>query len=104
MYRYFKKVAGVGSSNYVYLWKSKGLSDENITGPTTTDFGLNPQSSYFGTKTRVEFEGSCLKQHKTTYYHGKVVHIYIVDEISKNYDIRSYPTLENSLFGAVALT
>ena len=49
------------------------------------DFGLNPQSSYFGTKTTVEFEGSCLKQHKTTYDHGKVVHIYIVDEISKNY-------------------
>ena len=61
------------------------MSDENITGPTTMDFGLNPQSSYFDTKTRVEFEGSCLKQHKTTYDHGKVVHIYIVDEISKNY-------------------
>ena len=61
------------------------MSDEHITGPTTIYFTLNPQSSYFGTKTRVEFEGSCLKQHKTTYDHGKVVHIYIVDEISKNY-------------------
>ena len=28
MYRYFKRVAGVGTGNYIYFWKSKGLSDE----------------------------------------------------------------------------
>ena len=33
-----------------------------------------------------------------------IVNIYIVYEISKNYNIRSYPTLENCLFGAVSLT
>ena len=34
MYRYFKRVVGVGTGNYIYFWKSKGLSGENITAPT----------------------------------------------------------------------
>ena len=37
------------------------------------------------------------------YSHGTIVNIYIVYEISKNYNISSYPTLENVLFGAVSL-
>ena len=39
-----------------------------------------------------------------TYNHGKIVNSYIVYEISKNYDISSYATLENCLFGVVSLT
>ena len=62
MYRYFKRVIGFGTGNCIHFWKSKGLSDENITSPTTEDYSLNPQLSYLGTKTRVEFNGSCLKQ------------------------------------------
>ena len=42
-YGYFKRVIGVGTGNYIYFWKSKGLSDENITAPTTSDYSLNPQ-------------------------------------------------------------
>ena len=60
--------------------------------------------SFYGTKTRVEFNGSCLKQDKVTHNHGKIVNIYIFYEISKNHNISSYPTLENCLFGAVSLT
>ena len=30
MYRYFKRIVGVGSGHYIYFWKSKGLSDEKI--------------------------------------------------------------------------
>ena len=41
---------------------------------------------------------------KITYTHGKIVNIYIVYKISKNFKISSYPTLENFLFGAVGLT
>ena len=41
MYRYLKTVAGVGTGNYIYFWKSKGLSDENITAPTTNYYSLN---------------------------------------------------------------
>ena len=37
MYRYFQRVAGVGSGNHIYFWKSKGLSDENITPPVPLD-------------------------------------------------------------------
>ena len=37
----FKRVAGVGTGKYVHLWKSKGLSYENITAPTTSDYSLN---------------------------------------------------------------
>ena len=60
--------------------------------------------SYYGTKTRVKISGSCLKQGKATYNHGIIVNIYIVYEITKNYNISSYSPLENLLFGAVSLT
>ena len=60
--------------------------------------------SHCDTKARVKFSGSCLKQDKATYNHGKIVNIYIVYEISKNYNISSFLTLENCLFGAVALS
>ena len=66
MCAYFKRAVGVGTGNYIYFWKSKGLSDENITPPTTSNYSLNPELSYFGTKTRVKFDGSCLKQDKLT--------------------------------------
>ena len=62
MYRYFKRVIVVGRGDCIYFWKSKWFSDENITALTTSDYSLNPQLSYFGTKTRMEFKGSFLKQ------------------------------------------
>ena len=102
MYWYFKRVIGVGSGKYIYFWKFKRLSDENITTPTTRYYSLNPQLSYFGSKTREEFNGSWLKQDKITYDNGKVVNIYIVYEISGNLNVSSYSTLENWLF--VSLT
>ena len=77
MYRYFKRVASVGSGNYIYFWRPKGLSDENITAPTKIDYSLNPQLIYLGNKTR-EFKGSCLKQGKVIYTHGKIVNVYTV--------------------------
>ena len=100
MYRYFKRIAGVGSGNYIYFWKSKGLSDERLDSITASIYKIIPKLSFYGTKTRVEFNGSCLKKDKVTYNHGKVVNVYIVHEISKNYSISSYPALENCLFGA----
>ena len=80
------------------------MPDENLTTPTTSDYSLHLQLSYPGTKPSVEFRGSCLKQDKITYDHGKVINIYIVNEISKTYDISSKSTLENCLFSAVSLT
>ena len=107
MYRYFKWVSGVGTGNYIYFWKSKGLSDENITAPTTSDYGINPQVSYYGTKTWGKFDGSCWKQEKVAFNHGKVEHIYIVYEITKIVDFsgnNNRPTIENALFRTVSLT
>ena len=102
--KYVNKVSSVGSGNYIYSAKSKGLSDEHITAPTTKYCKINPELSYFGSKTKVEFDGSCLKQNKVIFNNGKVVNIYIVYEINDGFPISSYPTLENCLFGAVSLT
>ena len=91
MYRYFKKIAGVGSGNYIYFWKYKGLSDEKIKSITASKYSITPELSFYGTKERVKFSGSYLKQDKATYNDGKMLNIYIVYEISKNYNIGSYP-------------
>ena len=104
MYRYCNLIAGVGIGNYIYFWKSKGLSDERINSITTSNYSITPELSHYGTKVRVKFSGSCLKQGKTTYNHEAIVNIYIVYEISKNYNNSNYPTLENCLFGAVNFT
>ena len=104
MYRYFKSIACAGGGNYIYRWKSKGLSDERINYITVSYFSITPELSHYGTKTRVKFTGSCLKQDKATYNLGTIVNTYIVYEISKNYNITCYPTLESCLFGAVSLT
>ena len=80
------------------------MSDERINSITTFNYIITPELSHYGTKTRAKFNGSCLKQDKATYDHGTIVNIYIVYEISKNYNISSYPTFENCLFGAASLT
>ena len=62
MYRYFKRIAGVGSGDYIYYWKSKGLSDERINSIKTSDYGITPYLSYYNTnKIRVKFDEVCLK-------------------------------------------
>ena len=59
---------------------------------------------YLGDKIRVKLNGSCLKQDNITYAHKTIVNIYIIYEITKNFNISSYPTLKHCLFGAVSLT
>ena len=103
MQKYFKSIEGAGSGNYIHFSKSKGLSDERINSNTASNYSIAPELSYYSATARVKFNGSCLKQDKATYNHGTIVNIYIVYEISKNYNISSYPTLENCLFGAVSL-
>ena len=61
-----------------------GLTKESITA---SSYKVTLQLSYYGTKTRVEFNGSCLKQDSVTFNHKKVVNIYIVYEISKSINI-----------------
>ena len=103
--RYLKRTVNVGNDNYVYYWKSKGLSDEKINSIKTSDYGITPYLSYYDTnKIRVKFNRSCLKQDQATLLYGGIVDFYMIYEISKKINISNYPTLENRLFGAVKLT
>ena len=102
MYKYLKTN---DSSDYVLSWTSKGLSNESIKPPSASNNFLIPTLNYLGPKSRLKFSGSCLKQDKITYIHGKIVNIYIVYEINKKDNTTSIDsTLENCLFGAVTLT
>ena len=101
VFRYFKLIT---NTDYISSWKSKGLSDESFKPPTTSDNSLNPKLNYYSTKIRVKFTGSCLKQPRITYQHGKVVNIYIVYELGASSSHFDDPTLKNCLFGAVTLT
>ena len=98
--KYFKVIV---NTKYISSRKSRGLSDENITASTTSDYKLNPQLNYFGTKARLAFRGTCLKQDGSTFNHGKIVNTYIVYELDKTY-VKTNPTLVNCLFGAVSIT
>ena len=87
MHRYFKRIAGVGNGNQIRYCQFKGLSDEKINSIKTPNHSITPNLDYYGTKTRVEFNGNCLKQDCVTFNHGKVVNIYTVYEISKSINI-----------------
>ena len=99
--RYFKQIT---NTNYVSSWQSKGLSSESIKPPTTSDNSLTRALNYYGNKISVKFTGSCLKQQKISYIHGKIVNIYIACELGASNSNDNDPTLKNCLFGAVTLT
>ena len=98
--KYFKLTT---NTDYVSSWKSKGLSSESNKPPTTSDNSLTALN-YYGTKTRVKFTGSCLKQSKISYTHRKIVNIFIVYELGASSSHINDPTLKNCLFDAVTLT
>ena len=104
MGKYFKLNSVVNTADYVLSWQSKGISNESIKPPTTSDNSLTPELNYYGTKTRVKFTRSCLKQSDHFYAHKKVVNIYIVYELGASSSNFSDPTIKNCLFGAVTLT
>ena len=62
MRKYFKLNTVVGVTDRVLSWQSKGISNESIKPSTISDNSLNPRLGYYGTKIRVQFTGSCLKQ------------------------------------------
>ena len=99
--KYFKVIT---NTDYVSSCKSKGLFTESIKPPATSDNIFTPALSYYGTKTRVKFIGSCLKQSKVLYTHGKEVDIYIVYELGGSSSHNNDPTLKKCLFGGVTLT
>ena len=104
MGKYFKLNSVVGVIDRVLSWQSKGMSNESVEPPTTSNNSLNPRLSYSDTKVKVQLTGSCLKQPKFTFTHKKVVNIYIVYELGASSSHDSDPTIKNCLFGAVTLT
>ena len=71
MRKYFKSNTVINVVDHVLSWQSKGIYNENIKRPTTSNYGLNPKLSYYGTKIRVQFTKSCLKQSNFTFTHKK---------------------------------
>ena len=63
MDRYFENIVNI---YHIAEWKFKGLSDESIKAPTTSDNSLAPGLNYVRNKIRVKFAGNCLRQDKIT--------------------------------------
>ena len=79
MRKYFKLNSVVNVVDHVLSWQSKGISNESIKPPTTSNYGVNPKLTYCGTKTRIQFIRSCLKQPSFTFTHKIVVNIYVYE-------------------------
>ena len=94
----------ITNTKYISPWKSKGLPDETIKPPATSDNSLTPLIDYHGNKIRVKFIGSCLKHSKISYTHRTIVNTYIVFEFGASGSNDNDPTLKNCLFVAVTLT
>ena len=103
LFRYFK--LNSNNTNTILSWRSKGLSVNAIKPPSTSNNSLAPTLNYYyPSKIRVKFTGSCLKQDKVIFNHGKVVNIYIVYELGASTSSYNNPTIKKCLFGAVTLT
>ena len=102
--KYFKFV-NINNEWYITSWKSKGLSEESIKPPVTSDNSLNPLINYYYiNKIRAKFTGSCLKKYNLHYKHKNIVNIYIVYELGASASNDNDSTLKNCLLGAVTLT
>ena len=103
--RYFKINTINNTPNYVLTWQSKGLSTEVIKPTSTSDNSLKPTLSYYlASRIRVKFSGSCLKQDKIRFTHGKVVNIYIAYKLGASSSNNSELTIKNFLFGGITST
>ena len=97
-------------SNLYYdsSWTSKGLSNESIKPPTTSDNSFTPILNYYEPKIKVYFDMSCLIQDRVTFNHGQIVNIFIVYKIINIANINgnrdSNLAVKNALFVAVSLT
>ena len=101
--KYFKLNSVVGVVDHVLSWQSKGISNESFKSTAISDNTINPRLNYHGTKTRVQFTGSCLKQPDYIFTYEKVPNIYIVYELRASTSHISDPKVKNCLFGAVKL-
>ena len=90
----YLKIHHTNNINYILSWQSKGLSDfKKVNSIKTNNYLLNLRvNQYDMSKIRIKFDGSLLNIFPSSIIHGKIVNIYIVYEISSNYNDISYPT------------
>ena len=87
------------------LWKLKGMSEESITPPSTTDKTFDPEIVYNYGKGKMKFKEICLKQNSVSFIHESVVNLYISYELDTCLrDLNADFTLSNCLFGVVKLS
>ena len=80
IFKHFKMAI---SANTVTARKSKGLFDENIKPPWTSDNSLNLViGGIDNAKTLVKFDGVCLKQDKVTFTPKAALNFYIIYEVN----------------------
>ena len=72
MYRYFKQT---GNADHISAWKSKILSHESIKPPAISDNSFVSSLDYFRVRTRIKFDGQCLKQDQVSFTRKKIVNI-----------------------------
>ena len=70
MYEYLENISNTIN---ISSWKSKEFSNKVIKPP---DNKLPPELIYSGKKIYVKFNGSCFKQDKISFSHGKTLNIY----------------------------
>ena len=70
-----------GSKSKIESWNSTIMSDQSIKNPHTSyiSFASNMIKDYQFWK--VEFKGTCLKQHSVSFLHKNVVKLYIFYEL-----------------------
>ena len=102
MYKYFRKI---GNTELISAWESKRLCHKSVKSSAISNNSLTPALNYIDVKTRVKFDGSCLKQENITFTYGNIVNIYIVYEINLfHFEYDDHHVLKKSLIGPVKLT
>ena len=107
MYEYLKRVivtANNISTIYVHSCTSKGLSNEQIKAPNTSNNNDQaPILEYDGREISLKLTGDLLKQSRLTYNHGPRVIIFIVYKLN-THTINTDLALKHCLFGSVKIT
>ena len=94
----------VDTENFL-SWKSKGLSAEKLTTPTTTDNSLSPSIKWNkNLNSFLVFKGRCLKLNNSTFTPSNITTFFIVFGLDTwSRDVNSDFTLKDCLFGGVKL-
>ena len=94
-----------GLTYTIVAWESKGLWNEKMKPPTTSNNSLSPNLKQHNSKIRVKYKGSYLKQSKVTFTPNNIVNLFAAYELDRwSQNLNADFTLKDCLFGAVKLT